>query len=231
MAYICCYKIVKIMGTYTYFKPTEEKVNSLREEVSRYDKNRYDFLIKPEKELMYVVLKTPKREDDYKGIYFSIKYKLMEIMDNLKKEQKRNILKDIDESKDGEFYYCSMNVHNSYCPFEKETLIEDTIDNLVILNAIVSHPDYFDDKDKFYDLKNDIVEEIEGFIECANDVVICEIEEEYREFRVPEPTNDELYEQLTRTVSIEKLNDLYDGDNTGKNPVNPEDTLKGFDTK
>ena len=86
--------------------------------------------------------------------------------------------------KNGEIAYCGWTYSHEYPDFTIDETKENTTSQLAILKSIVRTPDYFEEKDKFFEKLNDITEIVDCFVDNCYDIARYEIIEMFRDFDV-----------------------------------------------
>lgn len=184
------------------FKPTKEVMETLRDWCIRQSCGFDD----PKLELLLLCMddfNKSKGYNEYTTPIFSIKCKLLSIIDKHRHNVMRTIYNEWKESKDGSFtIYCEdhdlwdkdqdqlrnfVYFNNEETPDEK---ISYYLENLVVLHTIVKTPDYFDDIEKFDQKRSDISQLIDDFVWDAEKMAKDYAIEEYKGFIVLEENCD-----------------------------------------
>lgn len=93
-------------------------------------------------------------------------------------------------NEEGEVWFCGWELLHEL-PFDRDSLIENYIDKLFVLDNIVDTPSYFTDTDEFYKKLNDVKRILDEFESDAYDTIQREIMEDLREFEVNKKEDDE----------------------------------------
>lgn len=174
------------MGYQVTFTPTEEKMEEYKKKptfgsyyksIDGYKKEIFSYCMKP--------------TEDAPAVIQSKLNALLTYLNQLIKEDERQNAYDRWESDENhELWYCGWQFAKDSSITEEE-LINNTIDNLFLFVDIVKTPDYFDEHEKFYDKLNDVNNEIDGFIECAQEIIIHEIIDDLEPFKVKDDDDNE----------------------------------------
>lgn len=167
------------MGYQITFLPTEEKMNTYKPWNDRVV--NYEEAIKNTKrELISYCLKDHEDEDTMK-IATNIGFQLRMLISNIELNEKFIAYKRWSEDDEHELWYCGWQFSHP-CEIDKDSILENTIDELTILADVVKTPDYFDDIDKFDRKRIAIAEQLDDFAETMSDIAIYSIIEDLREF-------------------------------------------------
>lgn len=200
------------MGYQITFLPTEEKMNTYKPWNDRAV--NYEEAIKNTKrELISYCLKDHADEDTRK-IATNIGFQLRMLISSIELNEKFVAYKRWKEDDEHELWYCGWQFSHP-CEFDKDSILERTIDELTILADVVKTPDYFEDIEKFDRKRTEIIEQLDDFAETMSDAAIYDIIEDLREF---EEKYDEEYPQGENVVNQESLKGIFE--QGGVNPVN-----------
>ena len=111
---------------------------------------------------------------------------------------------------EGEIWYCGWNFSHEECEWDLEEIISQQIENFIILKELVNTPDWFDEREKFYEKINDIKSEISGFEEICEEIAIYEVMNMLRKFNVSNEPDE--FDEVSDEVSDEsdKVSDESD---------------------
>ena len=190
------------MGYQITFLPTEEKMNTYKPWNDRAV--NYEEVIKNTKrELISYCLKDHTDEDTRK-IATNIGFQLRMLISSIELNEKFIAYKRWKEDDEHELWYCGWQFSHP-CEFDKDSILERTIDELTILADVVKTPDYFEDIEKFDRKRTEIIEQLDDFAETMSDAAIYDIIEDLKEF---EKKYDEEGPQGENVVCQEELNKL-----------------------
>lgn len=168
------------MGYQITFTPSEEKMNTYKPWRDDVD---YGKMIKNTKrEILSFCLKDNSDKSTTK-IAENIGFQLRMIASEVEQDEKYIAYKRWKSDENHELWYCGWEFSHG-CRFEKDEVIENTIDRLTILADVVKTADYFDEGEKFSQKWTEISEEVDGFVEMMSEYFIHQIIEDLREFEV-----------------------------------------------
>lgn len=82
--------------------------------------------------------------------YTSLKLMCRILVSLIEDEEKAIIVKRVEED-DGKLWYCGWEYAKEYSEFDKDSILNRMIEDLIILNRVVKTPDYFDESEKFFE--------------------------------------------------------------------------------
>ena len=167
------------MGYQVTFTPTEEAMAKYKpwKEERPNDSHTDTFKF----ELVSYCMK--KHEEGSSQILQHIKF-LLRCLDNaVRDEENTNAYFRWKDDEKHELWYCGWEFsHESYV--DKDTTMNNTAESLFILTDIVETPSYFDNHEQFFTKYNDIVEDIDGFIDAMRECAIHDIINDLDEYKV-----------------------------------------------
>ena len=216
------------MGYQITFLPTEEKMNTYKPWNDRAV--NYEEAIKNTKrELISYCLKDHADEDTRK-IATNIGFQLRMLTSSIELNEKFVAYKRWKEDDEHELWYCGWQFSHP-CEFDKDSILERTIDELTILADVVKTPDYFEDIEKFDRKRTEIIEQLDDFAETMSDAAIYDIIEDLKEFE--EKDDEEESAESVNPISKETLDAhmsqlplITKDDETGLEPIEYADDFK-----
>lgn len=174
------------MGYQITFVPTEEKMKSYKPWNEERPKDSTVNTIKYE--LISFCMK--KHDDSVSNIVKQLGFYLRYLTSAIETEEKTNAYFRWKDDENHELWYCGWEFsHESR--FDKDTVIQDTLEKLLILADIVETPSYFDQHENFYTKLHDVEEDIEGFIELMQEIAIHNIINDMEEFKVKDEEEEQ----------------------------------------
>lgn len=176
------------MGYQITFTPTEEKMNSYKpwNNMVNHEEN-----IRNEKRTLISFCLKDNSDKDTRKIAQTIGFTLRLLASLVEQDEKKKAYERWKNEENKELWYCGWE-YSHECRFEKDEVIENTIDRLTILADVVKTADYFDDGEKFSQKWTEISEEVDGFVEMMSEYFIHQIIEDLREFEVKDDEEDEV---------------------------------------
>ena len=82
--------------------------------------------------------------------YTNLKLMCRILVSLIEDEEKAIIVRRV-EKHDGKLWYCGWEYAKEYSDFDKDSILDRMVEDLIILNRVVKTPDYFDESEKFFE--------------------------------------------------------------------------------
>lgn len=176
------------MGYQITFAPSEEKMKEYKpwnENQGQHD----SFLEDYKRELVHYCM---KKHDKTTTIQLSkdLAWKLRCLYGAVEQDEKLNAYYRWKNDEHHWLWYCGWEFsHDSY--FEKDSFIEQKVNDLLVFTDLIETPNYFEDSENFYKKLSDVREEVEGTVEIFQEIMIHNIIEDLREFELKDDDEED----------------------------------------
>lgn len=176
------------MGYQVTFVPTEEAMSKYKP-WKEEKHNPEDSLVNIIKfEIISYCMNTA--EEMPSKVVKQIAYLLRYLKGAVETEEKNDAYFRWKEDKDHQLWYCGWKFyHESH--IDAESIMKDYIEKLFILTQLVKTPDYFSEHENFFTKYNDLLRDIDEFVELIQDIVIHDIINELDEFKVKDEKDEQ----------------------------------------
>lgn len=150
------------------FKLTEDQIK----EFDCFDEDGDTFLKISRNELVNYCLKNPSTDLTYSH-WKKLKYLVTSIVAFIERKEKYSCYLQWKDNLDQELDIYDPS--NGYLTLDKESVIDNFIEELLLFVEVIPTADWYDDRDKFYIKRDELFSQLREFEETIEDVVIQEI--------------------------------------------------------
>lgn len=167
------------MGYQITFVPSEEKMETYKP--WRGNTVNYEEMIRNSKREIISYCLKDNSDKDTRKIAQTIGFNLRMLASSVEQNEKQTAYDRWKNDDKHELWYCGWEFSHP-CEYDKDDIIENTIDRLTILADVVKTADYFDDGEKFSQKWTEVSEEVDGFTEMMSDYYIHQIIDDLADF-------------------------------------------------
>lgn len=195
------------MGYEIHFTPSAEKMETYKP--WGYDKPNYQpeekHIEETRLELLTYCLKKHDDSTSYQ-VQKQIEFYLRLLAGQIEINEKEFAYKRWSEDEDHELWYCGWEfARNSLC--DLDTVIQGTVENLLIISYVIETPNYFSDRDNFWEKHRAISDYIADFKSIVEEYYIHQIIEDLREFEKKYDDEESDYEGKMEEIGEQILHD------------------------